>query len=138
MANTAMAGRRFARAGAMLVVGLLVLALRTAPAFAHATFTHGTPGPNQTICAPTLVDDYFAQHIVVSSTEQTYDLWVTDSNGNQVDNNDDAVDPADHTHMTVSLPSNLPSGSYTVNWSTLSDDDGDQASGSYTFTVGGC
>ena len=135
MANTAMGSRGFARAGAMLVIGLLALTLRAAPALAHATFTHGTPGPNQTVCNPTLVDDYFAQHIVVSSTEQTYDLWVTNSSGNQVDNNDNAVDPNDHTHMTVSLPPNLPSGTYTVNWSTLSDDDGDQASGSYNFTV---
>lgn len=111
--------------------------LRPIPVSAHASFVHGTPGPEDTVCTPATVSDYFAQHIMVLSGQETYALWVTDSNSNQVDNNDNAVDPADHMHMTVTLPALSP-GNYTVNWYTVSDDDGHDDSGSYTFTVGNC
>ena len=112
--------------------------LRVGLVSAHASFVHGTPGPGDTVCAPTQVSDYFAQHIMQLSGTDTYDLWVTDANGNQVDNNDNAVDPNDTTHMTVTLPSGLGAGSYTVNWYTVSDDDGHADNGSYTFTIGNC
>jgi methionine-rich copper-binding protein CopC len=138
MVETAHGGRLPARAAAVAALALLAFAAGGAPAFAHATFTNGTPGPGDAVCAPTLVSDYFAQHIQVSSAQQTYSLWVTNANGDQVDNNDNAVDPSDTTHMTVSLPPNLSPGAYTVHWATLSDDDGDQANGDYSFTIRSC
>lgn len=110
-------------------------ALGVGQASAHASFVKGTPGPGDTVCAPSQVSDYFAQHIEVLTGQDTFDLWVTDSNDNQVDNNDNAIDPMDSTHMTVSLPQGLANGVYTVSWYTVSADDGHEDSGSYTFTI---
>ena len=130
-------GSRWLRCALALAALALVAsaALRVAQVSAHASFVKGTPGPGDTVCAPTQISDYFAQHIMVLSGQDTYDLWVTDANDNQVDNNDNAVDPMDSTHVTVSLPDGLPNGDYTVNWYTVSADDGHEDSGSYTFTI---
>ena len=62
---------------------------------------------------------------------------MTDAFGNQVDNQDSALDDTDRTHMTVTLQANLPPGLYNVHWWTVSDADGDAASGDYSFTIAG-
>lgn len=46
----------------------------------------------------------------------------------------DLNDP-NRKHVTVDLFGNLPAGAYTVNWTSVSAEDGDSDSGSYTFTV---
>lgn len=46
----------------------------------------------------------------------------------------DLNDP-ERKHVTVELFGNLPAGIYTVNWTSVSAEDGDADSGSYTFTV---
>jgi len=46
----------------------------------------------------------------------------------------DLNDP-DRKRVTVPLYGNLPAGVYTVNWTSVSAEDGDTDSGSYTFTV---
>jgi methionine-rich copper-binding protein CopC len=105
-------------------------------ASAHASFVRGTPGPGDVLStAPSQIDAYFAQNIRTLSGQETYALWVTDSNRNQVDNNDNTLDPANPRHMWVTLQSGLGDGVYTVNWYTVSDEDGHDDSGSYTFTI---
>jgi methionine-rich copper-binding protein CopC len=121
------------------VVLFLVLSgvvLIPAAASAHASFVRGTPGPGDVLTTmPTQVDAYFAQNIRTLSGQETYALWVTDANGNQVDNNDNTLDPNNPRHMTVTLQNGLADGVYTVHWFTVSDEDGDSDSGQYTFTI---
>jgi copper transport protein len=118
------------------IVVLVAVLCRPPMASAHASFVHGTPGPNDALtAAPAQVDAYFAQNIRTLSGQETYALWVTDTNGNQVDNNDNTLDPANPRHLTVTLPGGLSSGVYTVHWYTVSDEDGHDDSGQYTFTI---
>jgi methionine-rich copper-binding protein CopC len=123
---------------ALVLAGLAFMLISQAQASAHATFVRGTPGPGDVLtAAPSQVDAYFAQNIRTLSGQETYSLWVTDSGGNQVDNNDNALDPANPRHLTVTLPNGLGNNVYAVHWFTESDEDGDDASGSYTFTIRG-
>jgi methionine-rich copper-binding protein CopC len=129
--------RGFAGAmAAILLAAIVVVLFRPAAVLAHASFVRGTPGPGDVMStAPSQVDAYFAQNIRTLSGQETYALWVTDANGNQVDNNDNSLDPANPRHMTVTLPGGLAAGVYTVHWYTVSDEDGHDDSGQYSFTV---
>ena len=123
---------------AFVLASLASILIWQAQASAHATFVRGTPGPGDVLtAAPSQVDAYFAQNIRTLSGQTTYSLWVTDAGNNQVDNNDNTLDPANPRHLTVTLPSGLGNGVYAVHWYTVSDEDGDEASGSYTFTIRG-
>jgi len=62
-------------------------------------------------------------------------LRVLDSTGAQVDKRDSRVHGDDGKTISVSLASKLASGVYTVEWKTLSADDGDEASGEFKFKV---
>jgi copper transport protein len=62
-------------------------------------------------------------------------IQVLDSRGNRVDAGDSRVDPADATHLTVSLGS-LNNGVYTVAWTATSAADGHATTGSYPFAIG--
>jgi methionine-rich copper-binding protein CopC len=123
-------------AGVAWAISFLLMAVIATTASAHASFVRGTPGPGDVLSTPpTQVDAYFAQNIRTLSGQETYSLWVTDSNRNQVDNNDNTLDPANPRHLWVTLPSGLGNGVYTVNWYTVSDEDGHDDSGNYTFTI---
>jgi copper transport protein len=60
---------------------------------------------------------------------------VLDGMGRAVDAGDSQVDPADGSHLSVTLRP-LGDGVYTVVWETVSATDGHQTRGSYPFTVG--
>jgi methionine-rich copper-binding protein CopC len=116
----------------------MLMSMVAGTASAHASFVRGTPGPGDVLnTAPTQIDAYFAQNIRTLSGQETYALWVTDSNRNQMDNNDNTLDPANPRHLWVTMPGGLGNGVYTVNWYTVSDEDGHDDSGNYTFTVKG-
>ncbi len=66
-------------------------------------------------------------------------LQVFDANGAQVDKKDSAVDLNDPDRLTISVSLDTPKmqdGVYTVKWTTVSADDGDEARGAFKFTVG--
>lgn len=62
------------------------------------------------------------------------DIVVQDSTGAEVTRQPAAIDAANRKKLSVPLPAGLAPGAYTVRWRTLSADDGDPASGNYTFT----
>jgi methionine-rich copper-binding protein CopC len=104
--------------------------------FAHAEPERGNPAINGTVSAvPAIVEIWFSEEV---DTEETT-IAVFGPDGTQVDLGDSTVDLNDpeHKHVTVSLKPDLPAGIYTVEWETLSAEDRDEASGSYTFTVTG-
>jgi copper transport protein len=65
-------------------------------------------------------------------------MRVTGPDGARADNADSAVDTTDATRttMTVSLRSGLGNGTYVVNWTTVSADDGETATGAFSFSIG--
>jgi len=121
---------------AIVLAGLTLALMSQAQVSAHASFVRGTPGPNDVLTTPPAqVDAYFAQNIRILTGQETYALWVTNAHRDQVDNNDNVLDAANPRHLTVSLPGGLGNGVYTVNWYTVSDEDGHDDSGSYNFTI---
>ena len=101
-------------------------------AFAHAEPSAVTPAPGAVLnTAPTQVtmDTVEEMSLVTGSN----DLVVTGPSG-VVSKNPATVDASNHSHISVQLKSDMPTGVYTVAWHTVSGDDGDAASGTWTFT----
>jgi methionine-rich copper-binding protein CopC len=118
------------------VIALVALGTPVHPASAHAEPERAIPPINGTVeSSPAKVEIWFSQEVKADGNKIT----VTGPDGATVDLGDANVDLNDptHTHVTVSLAPNLPSGVYTVNWVSVSEEDGDADHGDYTFTIAG-
>ncbi len=60
---------------------------------------------------------------------------VFDERGRQVDLGDPGVSLDDRTLLQVSLPDDLPPGTYTLHWTAVDDEDSHPVEGELTFTV---
>ncbi len=117
---------------ATIALSFSISLLLTAPVFAHALLARSVPEANATLDrVPAQIELFFTETLEPSFSTIT----VLDSGGAQVDNGDSKLDPADTTHLTVSLRS-LPDGVYTVAWKALSAVDGHVTTGSFPFAVG--
>ncbi len=115
-----------------IVVLIALLTVNVGSALAHALLVRSNPEANATLDrAPAQVDLFFSETVDPAFST----IKVLDANGQAVDNGDPRVDPADATHLTVSLRS-LPDGIYTVSWKALSATDGHVTVGSFPFAVG--
>jgi methionine-rich copper-binding protein CopC len=118
-------------AAIMLGVGLVLAS--TGNAFAHARYDRSEPPAGSMVDGqPFVLKTYFTQELTSKSTIQ-----VVDANGQQVDMADGRVDldDPDRKLMVVSLPA-LPEGVYTVQWGSVSAEDGDSETGTFAFGVG--
>ncbi|MEO9255935.1 MAG: copper resistance protein CopC [Tepidiformaceae bacterium] len=103
-------------------------------AFAHAEPETASPGDGAVLAAsPAQVVIEMSQEM--ARTADANDINVVDASGKEVTTASATIDNADRKKLTVALPPNLPTGTYTVNWKTLSADDGDAANGTLSFTV---
>jgi methionine-rich copper-binding protein CopC len=128
MTRTAFATLGLALAG----IGLYLATVATA--HGHAGYDHSVPNNGEVVTvAPSRVDMYTSQDM--QNTPGANTLNVIGPNGNDVDNNDSALDPSDLQHMSITLQPGLTSGVYTVEWTTLSFEDGDADDGTFSFTV---
>lgn len=101
--------------------------------FAHAEPVRVSPGDGAVLNeAP--IEIVFEMSQEMARQEGQNDIDVFDAAGNEVTTIAAVIDNANRTMLTVSLPSNLAPGAYTVEWKTLSAEDGDPDSGSTTFT----
>jgi methionine-rich copper-binding protein CopC len=115
------------------VVGLGLLLASTTQAFAHARYDRSEPAAGAMVDGqPFVLKAYFTQELTSKST-----IRVLDANGAQVDLADGHVDldDPDRKVMVVSLPA-LPQGVYTVEWGSVSAEDGDPETGTFAFGVG--
>lgn len=118
-----------------VVLPLAVLAALgiTAIAFAHAEPATVKPGDGAVLAqAPAEVTIVMTQEMARQSGAN--DISVFDSSGTRVNTASAVIDNADRKRISVALPAGVAVGTYTVKWKTLSADDGDAASGQYTFT----
>ena len=126
--------RRLCRGRALAaVIGLSLLIASSGQAFAHARYDHSDPPAGAMLDGqPFVLRAYFTQELTSKST-----LRVLDANGAQVDLADGRVDldDPDRKVMLVSLPA-LPTGVYTVEWGSVSAEDGDAESGTFGIGVG--
>jgi copper resistance protein C len=118
---------------AAAIVGLSLLLASSSQAFAHARYDRSDPPAGAMLDGqPFVLKAYFTQELTSKST-----MRVLDANGAQVDLADGHVDldDPDRKVMVVSLPA-LPTGVYTVEWGTVSADDGDSETGTFALGVG--
>lgn len=115
------------------LIGTLVWTLAASSrAYAHAELTQSTPEANATLtAAPTQVMLMFSQGVDPSGSRFT----VTGPDGIPVSQGDSQIDASNATAMSVELLPNLADGVYSVQWTSLSAEDGDEATGSFTFTI---
>lgn len=101
--------------------------------FAHAEPATVKPGDGAVLVQP-------PAEIVIEMTQDMFsreganDIDVMDASGKEITTVAAVVDRNDRRRLSVVVPSTLTPGVYTVNWKTLSADDGDDAKGSLSFT----
>ena len=119
-----------------LFVALFALALALATVglvFAHAEPNIVSPGNGAVLnTAPTAVTFETTQDMARQAGANT--IVVLNAAGQKVTTQDASIDNTDRKKLSVPLPANLPVGKYTIQWTTLSADDGDKANGTLTFT----
>ena len=119
-------------AALFLVLAALVV-FRPNFASAHANLADADPAPNSILeSAPSKVTIWFTEPLVSSLSS----IEVLDSQGSRVDNDDSTVNPSDPTVMYVTLRDDLPNGTYTVAWRSLSTVDGHTIRGTFFYSVG--
>lgn len=120
-----------------LIVALLVLlavALTPVLARAHADYERSSPPADGIVAeAPAVVELWFTQELFRREGENRLEVYGPD--GARVDAGDARIDDDDRTHMLVSLLPDLPAGTYTVRWRSLSAEDGHPKEGEFPFTV---
>lgn len=129
---------RLALPSVTLALVVLVVAITAAPSsvLAHAEPESSTPPIGGTVEeSPAEVEVVFTQEVVRQGNESA--LLVVDELGNDVTSGPSEVDDADRTIIRVPLQPDLPDGVYSVLWNTVSASDGDDAAGSFNFTVAG-
>jgi len=119
---------------AAVVGAVLVAAACVAAASAHAEPATAKPGDGAVLAAPP------SEVVLVMSQELARqagqnDIDVFDAAGNEVTTVAAVIDNSDRRRLSVALPPNLPPGTYTVRWKTLSSEDGDPADGELSFTI---
>lgn len=123
--------------GKLLVIALLLVSFFAGEsnAFAHAELDRSLPKAGAKLdAAPTMVEVWFTEEIAEGSR-----LEVTDASGTIVHEGQaklDLMDP-DRKHLTIGLKAGLPNGIYTVTWTSVSAEDGDEESDSFQFTIAG-
>jgi methionine-rich copper-binding protein CopC len=117
---------RIALAGSATTLALL---LSVSIASAHARYGSSTPAADSSI--PTL-----PATLSVTFTEElrAVTLTVTGPDGKTVSTGNASIDLSNREVATVPLGGGGP-GNYTVKWTSVSDDDGESADGSFGFTV---
>jgi copper resistance protein C len=112
-----------------ITLASLTLSLTVGRVFAHSRPKTMLPAANSTVSAPTEVSIYFTEPL-----EPKFSLLkLTDEKGTIFNKAISTLDPADRTHLTLTLPALAP-GVYRVHWVSAAID-GHRMEGDYTFTV---
>jgi methionine-rich copper-binding protein CopC len=118
-----------------LIAAILLTLVTTSPVLAHAELDRSLPEAESTVKeSPEKVELWFTEEVATGSK-----IEVTDAAGNIVHEGEAEIDLMDpeRKHLTIGLKAGLPSGVYTVTWTTNSAGDDHEASGSFTFTIEG-
>ncbi len=132
MSNNVRFGKRPALPILIALAAIAGVLITTTLAMAHASPERSEPASNSVLAtAPTQVTMWFSEPLEPAFSQ----IQVLDSASKRVDAGNSKVDSADTKKMSVGL-SQLPNGTFTVAWKTLSAIDGHGLRGSYVFSVG--
>jgi len=117
----------------LLLLALLALVAAPRPVAAHAFLDESDPAANAILPnAPTTATLRFTEPLERSYSQAA----LHDETGAVVEGVSSRFDEGDAYVLLVDLPPNLPNGTYSVLWQTLSAADGHTAQGYVPFTVG--
>lgn len=117
-----------------LLVLLVIAGTQIRSSEAHAGYDYSEPAAGATVTTPpTEVVLFFTQEVRPGG----FVVAVLGPDGNRIDLQDAELDLCDASRkrVTVSLPSGLQDGEFTVQWQTMSSEDGEEDSGFFTFTL---
>ena len=118
---------------AALVMGVALSLSAMATVLAHAEPATAKPGDGAVLNeAPGEIVLVMSQDMAIR--EGANDIDVVDAGGTEVTTVAATVDRSNRKRLTVAMPSNLATGTYTVKWKTLSADDADPEDGELSFT----
>lgn len=101
--------------------------------YAHALIIKSDPTPSQSLAtSPSKIDVYFTDPVDIRYST----IKVLDASGKEIQNNDVHYITSDQTSLSVSLPTGLPNGIYTVNTKVLDQTDGHVTENGFVFAVG--
>jgi methionine-rich copper-binding protein CopC len=125
--------RSFVRLVAAVVLSGTIAGSWTVTSSAHAELESASPPINGTVTSlPANLTLTFSEEVKPGAVSVT----VTGPDGKRADNGGAAVDLNDPERVTVIVPLlRGGDGAYQVEWQTISNIDGDQASGRYAFSV---
>lgn len=113
-----------------LILALMLLAVATSPARAHAFLDHAVPAVGSTVAtAPRQVLLFFTQDLEPAFTGAT----IAAANGQPIATGSAVFDPQNKNEMVLNLPPLAP-GRYKVSWHALSVDT-HRTEGSFAFDV---
>ncbi|TLX83122.1 MAG: hypothetical protein E6L00_01760, partial [Thaumarchaeota archaeon] len=118
----------------IFVISLMLIVIPNIPnSYAHASVTKSDPSDRQSLAnQPTKVDVYFNDPIDIRYSQ----LKVLNSSGMEIQQKDlHYIDNDEHT-LSVSLPSGLKDGIYTVTTKVLDQTDGHVTKNAYVFAIG--
>ncbi|HMK33112.1 MAG TPA: copper resistance protein CopC, partial [Nitrosopumilaceae archaeon] len=117
-----------------LVVSSIIFVIPNIPnSYAHAFVTKSVPAQGQSLATqPSKIDVYFSDPVDIRYSQ----LKVLDSNGNEIQEKDEHYINNDQTTLSVSLPSGLEDGIYTITTKVLDQTDGHVTKDAIVFAIG--
>ncbi|MCC6674530.1 MAG: copper resistance protein CopC [Thermomicrobiales bacterium] len=126
---------KFKPVSVLAAVIVMLSVLSAGKVAAHAGIDRSVPKADSTVTgSPAQVEIWFTQEVTEDSKIEV--AGASGAPATAGDSRLDLYDP-DRKHMTVELLPNLPDGVYTVSWTSVSEEDGDTETGSFTFTISG-
>ncbi|MDE1770917.1 MAG: copper resistance protein CopC, partial [Thaumarchaeota archaeon] len=105
----------------VLVISSAIIIPNIPNSYAHASVTKSNPAALSSLStSPTKVDVYFSDPIDIKYSQ----VRVLDSDGKQIQENDQHYINNNQNTLSVSLPPNLPNGIYTIATKVLDQTDG--------------
>ncbi|MHB8603345.1 MAG: copper resistance CopC/CopD family protein [Nitrosotalea sp.] len=117
----------------IIAVSFVIIIPNIPNSYAHAFVTKSDPEASQSLSTPpSKVDVYFSDPVDIRYSE----VKVLDSDGKQIQENDQHYINGDQLSLSVSLPPNLPNGIYTISTKVLDQTDGHVTEDAFAFGVG--
>lgn len=117
----------------ILVISSVIIISNVPNSYAHASVTKSDPAALSSLStSPSKVDVYFSDPIDIKYSQ----IKVLDSDGKQIQENDLHYINNNQNTLSVSLPSNLPNGIYTIATKVLDQTDGHVTEDVFAFGVG--
>ncbi|HYL66264.1 MAG TPA: copper resistance protein CopC [Nitrosopumilaceae archaeon] len=118
----------------IVIISSIIFAIPNIPnSYAHAFVTKSDPAQGQSLATqPSKIDVYFSDPVDIRYSQ----LKVLDSDGNEIQEKDQHYIDNDQTTLSVSLPSGLKDGIYTITTKVLDQTDGHVTEDAIVFAIG--